>query len=182
MWPRRHGNGATAAHGRPEIASPPTGLQFNLAHSAGLVVCALAAGRDVGVDVEDLARRTVDLAVVSRYCSAEEILDIQAQRDRWHDRFLRYWTLKEAYLKARGLGISVTLSDLSFSSDDARPRIALTRSLQGADDRWMFQLAQPTDRHLIAVAAATADAVQPVVSVQQFDIATRHLAPPSRSG
>ena len=75
--------------GRPEIASQPTALQFNLAHSAGLVVCALAVGRDVGVDVEDLARRPVEPAVVRRYCSPEEIRDIEGQHDRWHDRFFR---------------------------------------------------------------------------------------------
>ena len=166
------------AHGRPEIADPPTALQFNLAHSAGLVVCALAVGRDVGVDVEDLARRRVEPAVVRRYCSLEEIRDIEGQLDRWHDRFLRYWTLKEAYLKARGLGISVTLADLSFSSDDTQPRIVLTRSLQGADERWMFHLAQPTGQHLIAVAAATADDVQPGFSVRRLEIAV-HLYPES---
>ena len=53
-------------HGRPEIAAPPAPLQFNLAHSAGLVTCALASGRQVGADVEDLNRRRVDPAVVRR--------------------------------------------------------------------------------------------------------------------
>jgi 4'-phosphopantetheinyl transferase len=169
-------------HGRPEIANPPTPLRFNLSHSAGIVVCAIAVGRDVGVDVEDLARRPVEPAVVRRYCSPEEILDIDAQRDRWHDRFLRYWTLKEAYLKARGLGISVTLADLSFSNDDSQPRIVLARSLQGGDERWVFRLAQPTDRHLIAVAAAAADGVRPDISVERLDVATRRpFTPPSRS-
>jgi 4'-phosphopantetheinyl transferase len=171
------------AHGRPEIARPPTALRFNLAHSAGLVVCALAVGRDVGVDVEDLARRSVEPAVVRRYCSPEEIRDIEAQLDRWHARFLRYWTLKEAYLKALGLGISVTLADLSFSNDDTQPRIVLARSLQGGDERWIFHLAQPTDRHLIAVAAATVDEIQPAVSVERVDLAARRwLASPSRPG
>jgi 4'-phosphopantetheinyl transferase len=171
------------ARGRPEIASPPTAVRFNLAHSAGLVVCALAVGREVGVDVEDLARRPVERAVVRRYCAPEEIRDIEAQLDRWHDRFLRYWTLKEAYLKARGLGISVTLEDLSFSSVDGQPRIALTRSLKGADERWLFHLTQPTNRHLIAIAAATADDTQPTISVERLDLAARLVpAPQPRSG
>ena len=51
-WQWREGE-----RGRPEIGQPATALHFNLAHSAGLVVCALAHGRDVGVDVEDLAAR-----------------------------------------------------------------------------------------------------------------------------
>src|SRR5262245_14512351 len=47
-WTWREGS-----HGRPEIASPDSDLCFNIAHSAGLVACALARGREVGVDVED---------------------------------------------------------------------------------------------------------------------------------
>ncbi len=65
------------AHGRPEIAAPDTTIHFNLAHSAGLVACAVASGREVGVDVEDLARATTDVALVRRYCSPEEALEIE---------------------------------------------------------------------------------------------------------
>ncbi len=102
-------------HGRPEIAAPDADLHFNLSHSAGVVVCALARGRTIGVDVEDLSRRAPDPAIVTRYCSPAEAEDVCAQGDRWRDRFLTYWTLKEAYLKARGLGIAVHLSDISFT-------------------------------------------------------------------
>src|SRR5678816_4274419 len=92
-------------HGRPEIAEPVSALHFNLSHSAGVVVCALSRDRAVGVDVEDLTRRAPDPAIVTRYCSPAEAEDVCAQADGWRDRFLTYWTLKEAYLKARGLGI-----------------------------------------------------------------------------
>jgi 4'-phosphopantetheinyl transferase len=147
--------------GRPEIASPDTRLHFNLAHSAGLVVCAVAWNREVGVDVEDLARRPVDWNVVPRYCAPHEIADIGSQNGQWHDRFLRYWTLKEAYLKARGLGISVPLEQISFQIEGERARIAFSGSLGDSDARWTFRLDQPTDRHLIAVAAWAGDGPAP---------------------
>jgi 4'-phosphopantetheinyl transferase len=155
--------------GRPEIAAPETPLAFNLAHSAGLVACALALGREVGVDVEDRQRRPVDRQVVARYCAPNEVRDIQANGvDGWHDRFLLYWTLKEAYLKARGLGIALTLADISFTLDASGPRVAFLRSLSGTDDRWAFHLAEPTARHVLAVAASCADDTQPSIVVAPF--------------
>lgn len=154
--------------GRPEIDDPGTPLRFNLAHSAGLVACALASGRDVGVDVEDLERRSTDVAIVRRYCSPDEALDVEAQGDRWRDRFLIYWTLKEAYLKARGVGIAVNLSDINFSLDPGGASVAFLDSLAGTDTRWRFELLRPTDRHLLAVAASTTDGVQPVVGTGLF--------------
>jgi len=140
-------------HGRPEIDEPGTALRFNIAHSAGLVACAIADGRDVGVDVEDRQRPETDRQIVSRYCSPAEAADIDAHGDAWHDRFLIYWTLKEAYLKARGLGISVHLSDISFTLDDDVPRIGFIGSLADHDPRWTFSLLRPTPRHLVAIAS-----------------------------
>jgi len=154
--------------GRPEIAAPYTALRFNLAHSAGLVACALASGRDVGVDVEYLRRRPVDPQVVPRYCAPDEVRDIQAHGPHgWHDRFLLYWTLKEAYLKARGLGISVSLADISFTIDGGSPRVSFLRSLSGTDNRWTFHVARPTTEHVLAVAAPS-DPSPPAVAVAPF--------------
>jgi 4'-phosphopantetheinyl transferase len=155
-------------HGRPEVNRPGTDLHFNLSHSAGLVMCAIARGRAVGADVEDLTRRAPDWALVERYCSPAEADEIRAHGDRWRDRFLAYWTLKEAYLKARGLGISVALADISFTAGADDPRIGFAGSLAGTDDRWAFHLWQPGARHLAAVAADTADGVQPAFTVRTF--------------
>lgn len=155
-------------HGRPEIAAPDTLLTFNLAHSAGLVVCALAYGRVVGVDVEDLTRPAPDPLIVRRYCSPVEAEDIEAHGPRWRDRFLVYWTLKEAYLKALGLGISVSLADISFLIGPDDIRVTFLRSLGGTDTRWAFDLLHPDPSHLIAVASSAADGVRPTLTVRPF--------------
>jgi 4'-phosphopantetheinyl transferase len=138
--------------GRPEIASPATTLRFNLAHSGGLVACAIADGRDVGIDVEHRRRPALDPRLVTRYCAPAEIADIEARQPHWRDRFLTYWTLKEAYLKARGLGIAVPLSEICFSLDPAI-RVTFLGSLAGAAADWSFALLSPTDDHVAAVAA-----------------------------
>jgi len=162
-WPWREG-----PHGRPEIDDGATDLHFNLSHSAGLVICALARGRAVGVDVENLGRRPPDPAIVPRYCSPAETDDVRAHGDRWPERFLAYWTLKEAYLKARGVGISVPLADISFALTDTGARLGFERSLAGTDARWTFHLWQPGSNHLAAVAVETADNVTPAFHVQPF--------------
>ncbi len=167
-WSWREGE-----RGRPEIGDPRTPIRFNLAHSAGLVVCALAAGREVGVDVEDLERRSAEPGIVERYCAPAEVADIGASGDDWNGRFLVYWTLKEAYLKARGLGIAVPLAEIAFRLDDEQgARIGFLGSLAGTDDRWAFALARPTARHLVAVAASTADGRRPAITLHD---AREHL-------
>jgi 4'-phosphopantetheinyl transferase len=157
-------------HGRPEIAEPATDLRFNLSHSAGVVALAMSRGRDVGIDVEDLSRRSPDQAIVRRYCSPEETTDVLGRAGGWHERFLTYWTLKEAYLKARGLGIAVHLADISFDVDPTveRAQIAFARTLAGTDDRWLFRLMRIDPHHLGAVAVETVDGHRPEIVVEPY--------------
>lgn len=161
-WPWREG-----PHGRPEIAREDTDLQFNIAHSAGVVVVAAAHGREVGVDVEDLERAATDLEIVARYCAPAEVTDITASGpEGWRTRFLHYWTLKEAYLKARGLGISVPLAEIEFALTDP-PCVRFLGSLAGTDTRWAFHIDRVSPRHLAAVAAAAHDG-PPRVTIDAF--------------
>lgn len=156
-------------HGRPEIASPETPYRFNLAHSHGMIACALAKNRDIGVDVEFLDRTDSSHDVATRVCSDDELADIEAvPEDGRKERFLIYWTLKEAYLKARGLGISVHMADVAFTVNGGEPKFAPAGSLAEADTRWLFRLAQPGPRHLVAVAVDTVDGVTPNIRFQRF--------------
>lgn len=160
-------------HGRPEIASPDTPYRFNLAHSHGMIACAVAKNRDVGVDVEFLDRPDSSHDVAKRVCSEDELADIDAAPEEGRkERFLVYWTLKEAYLKARGLGISVHMGDVAFTVNGGEPKFVPAGSLAGADTRWLFRLAQPGPRHLIAVAVDaggdTAAAAPPNIRFQRF--------------
>ena len=143
-------------HGRPEIDHPITDLHFNLSHSAGLVACAIGRGRQLGVDLENLDRRAPDPAIVDRYLSPIEAADVRAQGPEWIRRFLLYWTLKEAYLKARGLGISVPLADITFRLAEARTAaIGFDGALAGTDASWTFAWQPVASHHLVALAAST---------------------------
>jgi 4'-phosphopantetheinyl transferase len=96
------------SHGKPHVVSPPASLAFNLANTDGLVVCAVASSGDVGVDVEHSAARGDPLDLAEAAFSPDEVAALRATapEDR-RTRFITYWTLKEAYVKARGLGLAL---------------------------------------------------------------------------
>jgi len=98
--------------GKPECVDGPP---FSLAHSGGLVVCALAPHGRIGVDVELPRPRDVG-AIAERYFSSEESRWVGAELRR----FLMLWVLKEAYLKALGVGISGGLDTLQCRIERTR--------------------------------------------------------------
>jgi len=159
--------------GRPEIAAPATPFRFNLAHSGGVVACIMSERRDAGVDVEDLGRRLVEPDLWHRYCAPSEIADIEAQPvDDRHQRFLTYWTLKEAYLKAIGLGIGVHLADIAFTIGTP-PTITFHDSLFGTSTDWAFGMASIGDQFLISWATPLGpDTPRPTVSVTPIDLSS----------
>jgi 4'-phosphopantetheinyl transferase len=93
--------------GKPELAWPTgSGLRLNLAHCEGLALCAVAR-REVGVDLELVDRRRFRWSpVAARFFHAEEqrVLGRATGPEGWV-AFLRVWTLKEACLKAAGVGL-----------------------------------------------------------------------------
>lgn len=142
-------------HGRPEITHPAVDppLHFNLSHSGGLVACVMGGRGQIGVDLERLDRPPVDRRVIDRYCSAEEQTALFDMPETLrHERFLQLWTLKEAYVKARGTGLTLPLRKVSFHIGVEGPGDV---SFNGIDDerRWMFAHTQLEPKHLLAVAA-----------------------------
>jgi 4'-phosphopantetheinyl transferase len=102
------------SYGKP-VADPDRGLRFNLSNSPGLVVCLIARGIEVGVDAEPIehAERIAELA--PQVLSAVELDQLEALTGPEKlDRALSLWTLKEAYVKAKGVGLSLPLNKFSF--------------------------------------------------------------------
>ena len=146
----------TNAHGRPEILDRPPGapdLRFNLSHTDGLVACAVTVGREVGIDVEYVDRRlTHDVA--GRFFAPREVSDLRALPvDDQARVFFDYWTLKEAYIKARGFGLALPLGDFAFClSPDAPPAITFEPSLPDDPETWQFVQSWPTEQHRLGLA------------------------------
>ena len=153
-------------HGRPEIAERPTGvpdLRFNISHTDGLIACAVTIGREVGVDVEHIGRRlTHDVA--GRFFAPREVDDLKALPDeQQHKMFFDYWTLKEAYIKARGFGLALPLADFAFTlSPPAPPAITFEPSLDDDPATWQFFQDWPTPQHRLGLAVRREHADLPV--------------------
>jgi 4'-phosphopantetheinyl transferase len=144
------------AHGRPEI-DPPCGLTFNLTNHPTLVVCAIRPGPELGVDVEPLTRGAEILAIAASVFAPDELASLRALPEpAQHDRALALWTLKEAYIKARGLGLSLPLAGFAFSFDRPHPHIAFAPTVIDTPSRWTFRTIDLLD-HRIALALEATD-------------------------
>lgn len=142
--------------GRPEIEAPAgfSWLRFNLSHTRGRVACALARGVEVGVDVEDTGRGGRLLDVAHRYFAPAEVEELfrRPESERL-PRFFDYWTLKEAYIKARGMGLALPLSRFAFLLGRPGPiRIRLDPDLGDDASAWQFQRLHWPPRHEAALA------------------------------
>ena len=146
---------ATNSHGRPS-AIEPAGVspQFNISHTAGMVVCAVVAAGEVGVDVEDLGRLRVNLDLARRFFATAEVEALQrVPASQQPATFLEFWTLKESYIKARGLGLSIPLHDFAFTLAAEQPAtISFSGSCVDRAEPWQFAQIRLGDRHHVAVA------------------------------
>jgi 4'-phosphopantetheinyl transferase len=144
----------TNVYGRPEIANREFAwLRFNLSHTNGKAVCAIASYLDVGVDVEDCWRLDQIMEVADLLFTSEELAVLNAlPAEHQRARFFEYWTLKEAYLKARGLGLNLPLSKFAFDIKPRRPCISFDPDLVDHPEAWQFIRMWLSERHHVAVA------------------------------
>lgn len=144
----------TNSYGRPEIAMAglPVPLRFNLSNVRTLAVCVVTRAIDAGIDVESLERSRDFLAIAGHYFAPAELRALRAlPEEEQPRRFFELWTLKESYVKARGMGLSLPLEQFSFLPE-ARPiQVAFDPRLGDVAEDWQFWLRPLGERHLIAV-------------------------------
>jgi 4'-phosphopantetheinyl transferase len=161
----------TGAFGKPEL-SPRSSLRFNLAHHPTLVVCAIAEDRDVGVDVEPLSRHSQIMEVAeSVFAPAERDTLAALDATTLADRAVSLWTSKEAYIKARGAGLSLPLRKFAWTFDGGRPSLSTDASVDPDPARWTLAFAD-VEGHRIAVVA---DAPQAMLRIRlhAWDVPSR---------
>lgn len=122
--------------GRPFVVGPRQAPHFNLSNADGLVACAVSATHPVGVDVEPIARGHELLANAHRLFSDLENADVRALADDLRaEHTVALWTLKEAYLKARGEGIAVHMNRFSVRPGAPPPLERATHSRKPTHSR-----------------------------------------------
>jgi len=111
----------------------------------------------LGVDVESIMRKVELLALSKRYFAQQEHAELQELEGlEQRERFFALWTLKEAWLKARGLGLHIPLDDFSFSFAGEHPRCSFGPQLDDRPEEWQFRLLREDSfRIALAVNAGT---------------------------
>lgn len=147
-------------HGKPAVAPEQAAiapLSFNLSHTDGLVGLAVRHSLAVGVDVENISR-VPSLDVANRFFARDEAAALQRLTlARQQDRFFEQWTLKEAYVKARGCGLSLALDQFSVGfTSGAGLLLSAAPGLDDAPGRWRLWQLRPSANHVLAVCAERA--------------------------
>jgi 4'-phosphopantetheinyl transferase len=148
-------------HGKPELGNSSLPIRFNLSHNKELIICAVCLKHDIGCDVESLYRKININNIAQRYFAVDEYHALQTVPSaRQKTRFFEYWTLKEAFVKATGLGISQGLNTFSFQIGKAaesafNDNIALHHSENITSDSKSHNsyccLSYPDKTHCIAI-------------------------------
>jgi 4'-phosphopantetheinyl transferase len=136
--------------GKPVLVAPPGApdVRFNMSHSGGLALVAVALGREVGIDVEFMRGDLAGMDIAERFFSAGEVADLRTlSGDARTAGFFACWTRKEAYLKARGLGLLAPLDRFRVSLLPGAPCALLATDFDPADiARWtLVELAPGRD-------------------------------------
>jgi 4'-phosphopantetheinyl transferase len=143
-------------YGKPQIALPlDEPLYFNLSHADGLVACVVARQSQVGVDAEQLGRSGSLLEIAHHFFAPAEVAYMEKHLpSEQREIFFNIWTLKEAYIKARGLGLSLPLQEFAFELKQGQPPgITFSAAINDSPERWRFETLRPGPQHIIAVAA-----------------------------
>jgi 4'-phosphopantetheinyl transferase len=137
-------------HGKPSLSggNASSGLCFNLSHSAGLVVYAIAKERNLGIDVEHVRPESAGDDIAERYFSSREVSDLRTLPPEARvEGFFHCWTRKEAYLKATGMGLQIPLDSFAVSLFPEKP----AQFLGGVEPRWHLAAHDPAEGYVAAV-------------------------------
>ncbi len=158
-------------YGRPDVSRPVAWrpIRFNLSHTTGMVAVIVAWDREVGVDVEWIDRPNLGPGIANRFFSPQEVRDLRALPEETQQKaFFNYWTLKEAYIKARGMGLSIPLDQFSFRLRSDEPiGISFAPELEDDPNSWYFERHTPTNSHTLSLALRSPNCAALKVSVQE---------------
>jgi len=146
-----------SAYGKPtltEAAGDPS-LRFNVSHSQGLALYAVTRNREIGVDLEFMRADFAGEEIAERFFSRQEVEKLRAvPADAQGEAFFACWTRKEAYIKARGEGLSLPLDQFDVSLSPGEPAKLL--SVRGADpeeaSRWRLEALEVAPGYAAALA------------------------------
>jgi 4'-phosphopantetheinyl transferase len=163
------------AYGRPSISNEADAarrISFNLSHTRKLVVLAITREHELGIDTEDTLTRAPPLEIADRFFARGEVASLRAlPPERQPARFFQYWTLKESYIKARGMGLSLPLDQFAFHFPRPdRIRLEIQPQLQDAAAKWRLWQWWMDDRlqHMVALCAQRVGTDRPRILLKEI--------------
>lgn len=162
-------------NGKPFLRSRASrGLEFNVTHKPGVVACAVAVGVRVGVDLELFKPEKTGEEIAKRFFSENEnrFLD-DYEGAAYARRFFQIWTLKEATIKALGLGMKLPLKHFALiprCEPDAAESSAIDASFDASlnenPDDWQFHLRSIGENVIVSLALKRGDRPDLAVRVE----------------
>jgi 4'-phosphopantetheinyl transferase len=142
-------------YGKP-LLDGPFDLRFNVSHTDGLALIAIVRAREIGIDVEKINAAPEVRKLAERFFSVRERHFLEClSGEELQVAFFRCWTRKEAYVKARGEGLSLPLHqfDVSVAPNESRALLA-TRPDPSETGRWILQDLPVSHGYVAALAVA----------------------------
>jgi 4'-phosphopantetheinyl transferase len=144
------------AHDKPALAPESGGdsPRFNVSHSHGLALIALTRSREIGVDLEQIRPEIALENIARRFFSQAEVATLFALPPRERgEAFFACWTRKEAYIKAKGGGLTIPLDQFDVSLGRGKPAAILSTRWDPTEAcRWSLRDLYPGPGYAAAVA------------------------------
>ena len=142
--------------GKPRLdlldSDPP--IRFNVSHSQHVAVYAVSERRELGIDVEAIRPDVIGEDIAERFFSSKELAELRSlPPEQQQEGFFLCWTRKEAYVKALGAGLGISLDSFDVALTPGMPE-----ELVSADSsRWMLRSFQPAEGYAGAIVAEGKD-------------------------
>jgi len=147
-----------SSHGKPALAGGSDGnaIRFSVSHSGGVALYAVTRGREVGIDIERIRSDLAVAEIAERFFSPREVATLrELPTEAQSQAFFCCWTRKEAYIKARGEGLSLPLDQFDVSLAPGEPAAVLgTQRDPSEASRWSLQELTPAPGFVAALAVA----------------------------
>ena len=159
--------------GRPSVSNRDfhgANLSFNISHTNGLIVVGVSRRHALGVDLENIRSKQVSMDIADQYFARREAIRLKALGKEEQDyRLYEYWTLKEAYIKARGMGLSIPLDKFSFDfPSSTRIEMEIDPELNDDAGRWFFCQIQPAPGYMMTLCAERTCTKAPRILARQI--------------
>jgi 4'-phosphopantetheinyl transferase len=144
--------------GKPRLSAsmPNNSLQFNVSHSQEYALYGFIYDHAIGVDIEYLRSMPDAVKIAERFFSPREFQLIASYTEEQHQVFFKFWTAKEAYLKAIGTGLAGSIADVEISLDhNEYPKLLAIQGNQTATASWSMYSCIPEIDYLATIAVAT---------------------------